>query len=126
MPSRFSNVRLFVALQAIAHQVSLSMGFFSQEYWRGLPCLSPGELSDPGIEPVSPVAPALQADSLLLNHRGLEKSQISYFVGTLEKGAPSVHFAELGTRVAAEEGSFFRQGNKLEESKAKRWSMNSR
>ena len=58
--------------------------------------------------------------------RRSRKSQISYFVGTLEKGAPSVHFAELGTRVAAEVGSFFRQGNKLEESKAKSWSMTSR
>ena len=32
-----------------------------QEYWSGLPCLSPGDLPDPGIEPVFP---ALQADSL--------------------------------------------------------------
>ena len=38
------------------------------------------------------------------------ESQIRHFVGTLEKGAPSVHFADLGTRVEAEEGSFFRQG----------------
>ena len=30
-------------------------------YWSGLPCLSPGDLSDPGIKPRSP---ALQADSL--------------------------------------------------------------
>jgi len=28
------------------------------------------DLPDPGIEPVSPVAPALQADSLLLSHWG--------------------------------------------------------
>ena len=37
------------------------MGFSSQEYWSGLPFLSPGDLPDPGIEPGSP---ALQADSL--------------------------------------------------------------
>ena len=37
------------------------MGFSRQEYWSGLPCLSPGDLPDPGIEPGSP---ALQADSL--------------------------------------------------------------
>ena len=42
------------------------MGFSRQEYWSGLPCPSPGDLPDPGIEPVSPVAPALQADSLPL------------------------------------------------------------
>ena len=36
-------------------------GFFRQEYWSGLPCPSPGDLPDPGIEPGSP---ALQVDSL--------------------------------------------------------------
>ena len=40
------------------------MGFSRQEYWRGLPCPPPGDLLDPEIEPRSPVAPALQADSL--------------------------------------------------------------
>ena len=38
------------------------MGFSRQEYWSGLPFLSPGDLLDSGIEPGSP---ALQADSLL-------------------------------------------------------------
>ena len=33
-----------------------------QEYWSGLPFLSPWDLPDPGIEPGSP---ALQADSFL-------------------------------------------------------------
>ena len=37
----------------------LSMGFSRQEYWSELPFPSPGDLSDPGIKPVSP---ALQAD----------------------------------------------------------------
>ena len=43
------------------------MGFSRQEYWSGLPCPPPGDLSDPGIEPTTP---ALQADSLLLSHWG--------------------------------------------------------
>ena len=30
------------------------MGFPRQEYWSGLPFSSPGDLSNPGIEPVSP------------------------------------------------------------------------
>ena len=30
------------------------MGFFRQEYCRGLPFPSPGDLSDPGVKPVSP------------------------------------------------------------------------
>ena len=37
----------------------LSMGFSRQEYWSGLPFPSPGDLSNPGIEPRSSV---LQAD----------------------------------------------------------------
>ena len=55
------------------------MGFSRQKYWSGLPCPPPRNLSDPGIEPGSP---ALQADSLPLNHQGnpipsllLEKSK---------------------------------------------------
>ena len=42
-------------------------GISQQEYWSGLPFPSPGDLSDPGIEPMSP---ALQADSLPLSHLG--------------------------------------------------------
>ena len=41
-----------------------------KKYWSGLPCSPPGDLPDPEIEPMSPVAPALQADSLLLSHWG--------------------------------------------------------
>ena len=44
------------------HQAPLSMGFSRQEYWSGLPCPPPGDLPNPGIEPMSPT---LQADSLL-------------------------------------------------------------
>ena len=34
------------------------MGFSRQEYWSGLPCSSPGDLPNPGIEPSSLVTPA--------------------------------------------------------------------
>ena len=43
----------------VAWQAPLSMGFSRQEYWRGLPFPSPGDLPDPGIEPNSLVSPAL-------------------------------------------------------------------
>ena len=43
----------------VAHQFLLSMGFSRHEYWSGLPFLTPGDLPDPGIEPVSPVSPGL-------------------------------------------------------------------
>ena len=46
------------------------MGFFKQEYGSGLPFPPPGDLPDPGIEPESPVSPALQADSLPLSYQG--------------------------------------------------------
>ena len=34
-------------------QALLSMEFSRQEYWSGLPCPSPGDLPNPGIEPAS-------------------------------------------------------------------------
>ena len=43
----------------VAHQAPLSTGCSRQESWSGLPFPSPGDLSDPGIEPGSSV---LQAD----------------------------------------------------------------
>ena len=44
-----------------------SMGFPRQEYWSGLPFPSPRYLTDPGIEPLSPL---LEADSLSQTHLG--------------------------------------------------------
>ena len=52
--SRFSHVQLFATLWTVACQAPLSMGFSRQEYRSGLPFLSPGDLPDPGIEPMSP------------------------------------------------------------------------
>ena len=43
----------------VAHQSPLSMGFSRKEYWSGLLCPPPGDLPNPGIEPVSLVSPAL-------------------------------------------------------------------
>ena len=43
----------------VAHQVPLSMGFPRQEYWSGLPFPSPGDLPDPGMEPMSLASLAL-------------------------------------------------------------------
>ena len=54
----------------VACQGPLSMGFSRQEYWSGLLWPPPGDLPDPGIEPESPVAPALQVDSLPLSPQG--------------------------------------------------------
>ena len=43
----------------VARQVPLSMGFSRQEYWSGLPYPPPGDLPNPGIEPMSFTSPAL-------------------------------------------------------------------
>ena len=51
----------------VAHQAPPSMGFCRQKYWSGLPFPSPGDLPDPGIEPMSP---ALQADALISESPG--------------------------------------------------------
>ena len=40
--------------RTVACQAPLTMGFPRQEYWSGLPTPSLGDLTDPGMEPVSP------------------------------------------------------------------------
>ena len=56
-----SCVQLFATPWTVTYQAPWSMGFSRQEYWSGLPFLSPGDLPNPGIEPGSP---ALQTDAL--------------------------------------------------------------
>ena len=59
--SRFS--RLFATfcgpMDCVAGQALLSMEFSRQEYWRGSPCPSPGDLYDLGIKPESLKSPVL-------------------------------------------------------------------
>ena len=57
--SCFCCVRLFVTSWTVAHQAPLSMGLARQEYWSGLRCPPPGDLSNPGTEPTSLTSPAL-------------------------------------------------------------------
>ena len=45
-------------------QAALAVKFSRQEYWSALPCSTPGDLPDPGIEPESPASPASQVYSL--------------------------------------------------------------
>ena len=49
-----SAVSASVTPWTVACQALLSMGFPMQEHWSGLPFPTPGGLSDPGIELVSP------------------------------------------------------------------------
>ena len=59
MLSSFSHTQLFATLWTVGRQAPLSMGFFRQEYWHGLPCPPPGDLPNPGIEPTTLRSPAL-------------------------------------------------------------------
>ena len=53
MLRHFGHVCLFATTWTVAHWGPLSMGFSRQEYWNRLPLPPPGDLPDPGIEPMS-------------------------------------------------------------------------
>ena len=61
------RVRLSVIPWTVAYQAPLCMEFSRQEYWGGLPFLSPEDLPNPGTEPRSP---ALEADALSSEPQG--------------------------------------------------------
>ena len=46
-------------LWIVARQAPLPREFSRQEYWRGLPFPTPGNLQNPGIKPKSPLSPTL-------------------------------------------------------------------
>ena len=54
-----SRVQLSVTPWTAAHQAPLSRWFSRQGYWSGLPFLPPGNLLDPGTEPMSLASLAL-------------------------------------------------------------------
>ena len=54
-----------VILWIVARQAPLSVGFPKHESWSGLPFPSPGDLSNPGIEPVALTSFALKGGFLL-------------------------------------------------------------
>ena len=60
--SDFSGIQLFVTPWTVSCQAPLSMGFSRQEYWSKLPFPPPGDLPDPGTEPMSLMSPALAGE----------------------------------------------------------------
>jgi len=54
----------------VACQAPLSVVFSRQEYWSGLLRTPPGDLPDPGMEPVSLMSPALAGGFLPPHHLG--------------------------------------------------------
>ena len=59
----FGRVWLLVIPWAVTHLASLSMGLSRQESWSGLPFPSPGDISWPRTEPVSPALAGRVIDS---------------------------------------------------------------
>ena len=72
-----SRVQLLATLWTVAHQAPLSMGFPRLEHWIGLPFPSSGVLPNPGIEPMSPMSPALAGKFLTTEPRG--KPTVEYY-----------------------------------------------
>ena len=71
--SHYSCIRLFATLWTVACEAPLSTEFSRQEYWSALPCPPPGDLPNPGTEPLSP---SLQEDSLPLSYQGSPNFQL--------------------------------------------------
>ena len=84
MLSWFSCVQLFVTSWTVAARV-VCVRVSGQEYWSGLTCLLPGDLSDPGTELVSPT---LQVDSLPLSHWGSPYPFLSHPLNVLPSLPP--------------------------------------
>ena len=70
MLSCFSHIWLFATLWTIARQAPLSMGFSRQEYWSGLLCPAPWDLSNLETEPTSLTSTWIGMDSLPLGPIG--------------------------------------------------------
>ena len=78
------HVWLFATPWTVARQAPSE--FSREEYWSGLPFLSPGDLPNPGIEPSSP---ALQVDSLPSNPPGKPKNTRIGIVALLQEIFPN-------------------------------------
>ena len=76
-----SHAQLFVTPRTVAYRAPLSMGFSRQEYWSGLPFPPPGDLPDPGIEPMSLTSPAL-ADGFFTTSMTWEAHRVVIFTDT--------------------------------------------
>ena len=96
-----SRVRLFATPWTAAHQAPLSLGFSRQEYWSGLPCPSPEDLPDPGIEPMTPVSPALAGGFFTTSADEAQKGDLtphSAWETPPDPPLPGASLSQMGTR----------------------------
>ena len=61
----------------VAQQAPLSKGFSRQGYWSALPCPSPGDLPDPGVNPMSFTSPVLAGGFFTKGHNEILNLNIS-------------------------------------------------
>ena len=71
------------------YQAPLSTEFSLQEYWSGLPFPSPGDLPDPGIEPLNRVSCVFCIYSRILNHCAIWEDPELYPAGALILDLPA-------------------------------------
>ena len=70
----------FSTTWTVARQAPLSMGFPKQEHWSGFPLHSPGDLPDPGTEPLSPALWASLVAQLVKNPPAMRDTWVSWTV----------------------------------------------
>ena len=85
-----------------------------------MPCPSPGDLSDPGVELESPVSPALQVDSLATEPPGINANQ-TYNEESRLTGQNGNHHKDL-QRINAVEGAGKRELSYMLGGGVNRWS----
>ena len=75
--SCFSCIWLFASPWTIAHKPPLSKGFSRQKYWSELPHPPPGDLPNPGTDPMYPASPALAGRFFTIEPPGKEHPAVS-------------------------------------------------
>ena len=73
-----SVIQLFSTPWTVARQAPLSLEFFRQEYWSGLPFPIPGDLTDPGLKSVFLASPVLASGSFTTEPPGKPIESISH------------------------------------------------
>ena len=96
-------MQLFATPQTVAHQAPLSMGFSRQKYWGGLPFPTPGDLSNPGIKPMSLTSPALSGRFFTISATWEAHFRVSHYTVTIKlqkscfpPSSPSTFFGASG------------------------------